>query len=465
MSKKLFSIAFISYVIFSSQAIAEPYIPIFKKGVYVTKHGLECVFDKSFKADYGKVDLCNANASVDVRFEIAQMRSVFNNANGESTENKKYVSFIVGDNSGAGIHVSDRVVQEHTRFTSWTERDDFIGGFAREYGISVEPIAGYTPSIYKQFPLNENKNYQHRDTTGFTIGINGSIKADIGEFGPKFSPEVSGSYTYTNKKTIVYNTSDYKIVNLTNHAKFEVKYVYDVNLCNSTLGGRGLYDCSWKDVLWGSSFVHDLKKINPVAYANFHPKMELIYEAPADEIGTTHFEITVFVAPQIIYGNVSYDGFSQKASAELVNTHHYLIKANVVIDWGHPLFEPEAHVYLQTLESNDKCLTVKNEEVLLSQCNGNWDQTWGLDNYQRYKSRSGHDLCLSVQDDKSLAIEQCSFAMNQKWYWEGEQLLSRFIDGSGEQYGLNASSGRLNVVPVNGEKALTRFMPALAKID
>ena len=52
MSKILFSVAFVSYVIFSSQAIAEPYIPIFKKGVYVTKHGLECVFDKSFICKY-----------------------------------------------------------------------------------------------------------------------------------------------------------------------------------------------------------------------------------------------------------------------------------------------------------------------------------------------------------------------------------------------------------------------------
>ena len=56
MSKLFFLCGFISYsFFFLSQAFAEPYIPIFKKGLYVTKHGLECVFDKSFKADYGKV--------------------------------------------------------------------------------------------------------------------------------------------------------------------------------------------------------------------------------------------------------------------------------------------------------------------------------------------------------------------------------------------------------------------------
>ena len=449
----------------SFKSISTPYIPIFKKGVYITKHGMQCIFEKNHDLDFGTIDLCGGEASVDVRFDIAQMRSIFNNANGESTENKKYVSFIVGENSGAGIHISNQVTQEHTRFASWTERDDFIGGFSREYGIKIEPISGYVPSIYRHFPLNENKNYQHRDTKGFTIGVNGSLKADIGAQGPKLAPEISGSYSYTNNKTIVYDTSDYKIVNSTNQSTFQVNYIYDVNLCNSSFAGNGLYDCSWKDFLWGKSFVHDKSKINPLAYANFHPKMELIYEAPVEETGKTIFQITVSAAPEIIYGAVRYDGLHQRAYSSQVYTQHYLISANIVIDWGHPLFEPEAHVYLQSLEDNDKCLSVSQRKITLSACNGNWEQTWGLDSYQRYKSRSGHNLCLAVNDDKSITVEQCTFAMNQKWYWQEEYLISRLVGANDHQYALNLFQGQLSVAPIKDDEHTSRFMPALANIN
>ncbi|WP_256493333.1 RICIN domain-containing protein [Endozoicomonas sp. SCSIO W0465] len=96
------------------------------------------------------------------------------------------------------------------------------------------------------------------------------------------------------------------------------------------------------------------------------------------------------------------------------------------------MFEPEAHVKLRSLYADNLCLTNQNGRIIGKACvPNNRHQTWGLDAKERYKSRSGNNQCLGIDDNNGLYVDTCNENLSQKWYWEDEKLVSRKIDDHG----------------------------------
>jgi hemolysin len=437
----------ITLTLLASNAIAEKYVPIIQTGIILTRSAINCNLALDYDNTTGQYDFCEGQGSVDIRFNLTQMRSVQSASSTGVTENKKYAHFTIdSDKPGAGFHVSNNLKQDHSWFQSWSHRYDYLGGFSDDYQIKITPTSGFIPTMLKNLPNNENRNYQHQDTDGFSIGVSGTAGASVGAEGPTGSAEVSASYTYTKSRTLIFDTKDYKIVNRSSGANFDVTFEYDVTLCNSGNGGSGVYGCSWTDVLWGGGWVYDKSKITPIAYANFKPNGEALYEASVDQQGSTLFKLEANFKPQVVYGKVVPSPLYQVASGVGQSWINYDFGIYVDIDWAHPLFEPEAHVVLQSLDNNDTCVTAQGVDVKSNACNSSWSQIWGLDTDSRYRSRSGLDRCMTVKNDLSVLVESCNQSLNQKWFWENEHLISRFQDGNNTKYVLN--------IPTNGQ-ALT----------
>lgn len=454
--------------IISSNALADQYVPIVEKGVFVTRSGIKCNFSKDFDETTGSVDFCDGNGSVDIRFNLSQMRSVQSSSSGKFTENKKYFQITIdNDKPGAGFHLTNDLKQGYSWWQSWAHRYDYLGGFSKDYVIGIEPIRGYVPKMLRSIPDNENKNYQHRDTSGFSIGVSGKAGADIGSQGPKVSAEVGASYSYTKSRTLVFDTKDYKIVNRSSGSKYDVAFEFDREICNTSnsQSTTSVFSCLWQDLLWGHGWTFDAAKINPIAYANFKPNGEVLYEAPVEQIGSTTFRLKVGFSPMVVYGKVLPSTIYQVGSYDGSKWKNHTFYQDIVVDWGHPSFEAEAHVAIQSLDSNNLCLAAdsSNSNVTPTECQeGNWQQIWGLDKDGRYHSRAISGSCLQVNSDNTLSINQCSQSLNQKWYWNDETLMSRYVDGSEVNYALNMEDNSVTIKPATQKP--TRLINRLADV-
>lgn len=458
----------LSLLAVSVNAFAEDYVPIVEKVYYITSSKLTCNLYQS--ADFEtKRDWCDAGASVDIRVNVTQMRSVQSSTSQGFTADAKIVRFTVGANKpGTGFHLVDDLQQGHSWFQSWANRRTYIGPFASSYDLWVKPVSGYIPKKVSDFPQNENKNYQHRDTHGYSIGINGSVGAEIGKDGPKASAEVSGSFSYKNEKTLVFDTKDYRVNNRSSLSDFQVSFERELDECDELR--RQELGCYFTSAYWGSGWVFDKSKFNPISYANFKPNFDVVYEAPVSQADTTDFEIGAKFVAKARYGEVLPSAFFSAYGPKAWASNGWSIPRRVRIDWSHPLFEAEAHVTLQSLSNNDLCLDVygsKTEEgspVNGWSCHGNWDQIWGLDNNERYRSRIAPDRCLTVSSNRTLTVQSCSSNLAQKWFWEGDKLISRYVDGTTQRYVLNILDGRNVGVSPEAEATQARWKPTLQQI-
>ena len=467
--RKFFPSILILFLSSMKMAVATEYVPVIEKAIYITKSGIRCnLYDSHEFASFR--DWCHASGSIDVRVNVAQMRSVKSFTSYGVTPDAKFVRFTVeAGQEGTGIHLVDDMVQGHSWFQSWANRRTYMGPFVNNYDLWVNPVSGYMPNKVGDSPKKENKKYQHRDTIGYSIGINGSLGAEVGKDGPKLKADVSASFSYKNEKTLVFDTHDYRVNNRSSSGKFEVSFEREFSDCESMR--RRELACYFTTPLWGSGWVFDRKKFNPISYANFKPNFDVLYEAPVDELGTTEFDIGVRMTYKMLYGLVvpsslySVYGPSDFSWGYAVASHRFRV------DWSHPLFEPEAHVSIQSLDHNNLCLgTFENDstagfKVRGAKCRGGWNQTWGLDNQERYRSRSAPDRCLTVLANKNLAVRPCKMNLSQKWYWEGERLFSRYVDDTGSRYVLTIVKDRkLGVAPESNAKG-ERWKPSLQQID
>ncbi len=460
------SIFTLSLIAASTNVLAEKYVPIVSTPVYLESSKLTC---RQWKTPDSKeiTDWCDASASVHVRVNVEQMRSIASvNQAGKTTPDAKMVRFIVDeDTGGTGIHLVDELKQGNYWFESWAHRYTYIGPFVDSYDLWVKPVNGYKPNKIKDFPRNENKNYEHREAHGVSIGVNGTAGSEVGGDGPKSSSQVGGSFSISNEKTLVFNTKEYEIVNKSSLSNFEVSFKRALTSCEEMY--RETLSCAFWDALWGSGFVFDKRKFSPIAYANFKPNYEVVYEAPVSQKGRTDFELGIRFNFKVRFGSVLpspiwavYSPYGEGVGSSSV------IKQKVRIDWDHPLFSPEAHVSLQSLSTNNLCLDVNsnNKDVSGAKCLGGWDQIWGLDKKERYHSRSAPDRCLAVMPDKTVAVDDCNNSLAQKWVWQNGQLTSRYADGTNNSYVLNIIEGdKIGVIAA--EKAdKSKWKPILHKI-
>lgn len=100
------------------QVGAQEYVPIVEKPIYITSSKIKCVLHTS--GDFNATrDWCNASASIDVRVNVAQMRSVQSATSDGFTPDAKIVRFTVdADKPGTGIHLVNELQQDHSWFQS-----------------------------------------------------------------------------------------------------------------------------------------------------------------------------------------------------------------------------------------------------------------------------------------------------------------------------------------------------------
>ncbi|MEZ8311823.1 leukocidin family pore-forming toxin [Vibrio splendidus] len=467
---KIFTLSLLSI---SVNAFAEDYVPIVEQPYYLVRTGLTCTMhtDEEFTSQR---DYCNGGATIDVRVVVSLMRSIQTSTSEGFTPDAKIARFSVSSgSSGTGFHLVDNIQQDHTWFGSWADRRTFIGPFASSYELWVKPTSGYTPKKISDFPNNENKNYQHRDTTGFSIGVDGKVGAEVGDKGPTIKGELSASFSYKAEKTLVFDTKDYRIRNYSSLSDFNIAFEREFSACEE-LRREELGGCYFTSAHWGSGWVFDKSKFNPISYANFKPNYDVVYEAPVSQTGTTDFEIGAKFVSRVRFGTVLPSPLFSVYGPDGSSYNTRMTKQTVRIDWSHPLFEAESHVSLQSLSNNNLCLDVYGYEKAVGSkvsgytCTGNWNQNWGLDDKMRYRSRVAPDRCLTVGEDKQLTIESCGYSLNQKWFWEGEgdeqKLISRYVDDTNQRYVLNIVEG--NTVGVTPEEQATKayWKPILQKI-
>ncbi|MFH4324639.1 hypothetical protein WAJ71_19040, partial [Acinetobacter baumannii] len=130
------------------------YVPIVEKPIYITSSKIKCVLHTS--GDFNATrDWCNAGASIDVRVNVAQMRSVQSATSDGFTPDAKIVRFTVdADKPGTGSHLVNELQQDHSWFQSWANRRTYIGPFASSYDLWVKPVSGYTPKKAHDLPQN-----------------------------------------------------------------------------------------------------------------------------------------------------------------------------------------------------------------------------------------------------------------------------------------------------------------------
>ena len=409
-----------------------PYIPEKNFNLKLTRRNIRCNLHDS-KDFNGTMDYCQGDASIDVNVNVSMIRSVVAPKPDHSgnTRNVKLVRFSVSDgNTGAGIHLRDRLLQENAWKQSNIHRHTRLGPFAHSYSMSVEPVSGVQPTIMSGLPGNENPEYNHQQVSTVSIGVNGKVGAELSAEGPKGSAEVGASFGLSMSRSLSWDTKEYRIRNSSSQNNFSVTWERSLDECQLLLRNElGCYFTA--GIAWGGK-MWDENKINPIAYSNFVPNMDVVYEVSPEQNGTTKFLVTAATNIKAQFGYVGWDflfGWYQPAGASSLTQS---TQAFVTVDWSHPIFEPEAHVKLRSLYADNLCLTNQNGRIIGKACvPNNRHQTWGLDAKERYKSRSGNNQCLGIDDNNGLYVDTCNENLSQKWYWEDEKLVSRKIDDHG----------------------------------
>jgi len=457
----------VSAALFGASSVqAASYIPIVDKTIYVTKTNMTCSLHENNDFNSQK-DYCAAGASIDVRLNMSQMRSITGvTPQGNATQDKKIVRFSVTESDGGtGIHLVDNVTQDHSWRQSNANRKTRLGPYVSKYYMSIKPTSGTTPNKVKDFPPNKNVNYQNRDTVGFDIGINGTAGAGVDATGPKADGSIGASYTYSQSKTLVYDTHDFSIVNRSSGSDFDLSFEFGIDSCGLLSQGSG---CSFTDPHWSDAWVFNKSKINPIAYANFKPNFDVIYEVSPNTTSSSTFEIKLGFEPRVsfgrVYPNIAWSHYKPNGSSY---STHLNTSVQVSVDWNHPLFQPEAHVVLQSLNHNNLCLdAISGSNITTYACVKDWYETFGLDTQDRYKSRTGNnDKCLTAKSNQTLALENCGNSLSQQWEWSGNKLYSRYTDGSSTKYVLALDSNNNPVMQPDSEATKSDWQPRLKQVE
>ncbi|WP_224241714.1 leukocidin family pore-forming toxin [Hyalangium gracile] len=449
----------------SKLTAGERYQPIYTYTVGSHRTNFSCWLHKGLNGltwNGNTVDACNGQGSVNLIYTVDMIRSVPGAAGNVISEDAKYLRISINKNTGgAGWHLANNLTQEHTWFESWAHRDDWTGPFANKYSFSIDPQGDTGVEIYGHLPSQTNPQQTINTSSSVNVGISVGGNAEVNTEGPKVGGQIGAQGSITNSREISYTTNEYTVENHTGGrtARWVWDRKYDAYHCDWLSRRFGL-ECFFYGAYWDGYFVFRGDAFSPISYANFVPSFAAIYRAPPTRTGVTNFRLDSTVEVMALAGKVAPTAF-MSAYAEVGRTWNTVTTSTQLsVDWGHPFFEPEANVRLQSLDANDECLDVlgfsqaDGAPVVGYDCHGRNNQLWGLNAQEQYRSRVAPDRCLTVEPNLTLSVRSCTNGLNQKWYWNtAEQaLMSRYADGTGTRYRL-AFTGRLNtakVAPVAG---------------
>ncbi len=424
-----------------------PYFPGKRLNIKLSRQDISCSYDSNSKTN--RKDFCGGNASIDLIVNVTMMRSV-EAPNTEATGNTpdaKFVRFSVSEDNGtgSGIHLRDQLIQEDTWRLSNIDRHIRFGPYAQSYSFAIEPRnSGKTVSkIQFSQPGSEKSHCHTEEYSSLTLGINGMVTEVNGE-GPKVPGKAAGTTGIVDRRKLSWNTQEYEISNKSTADKLNIIWERATDDCQDFVGGQ----CRTSRPVTYPGPVFDKTMFSPMAYDQFVPNLDVVYQAAPQASGKTTFHIATGFVARVRYARVTpnpYFGVFEESGSDTVSQQEGL---DITVDWDHPLFEPEANVKLRALNAFDLCLQGRHGAVRGVRCNNaDLGQLWGFDSKERYRSRGKRNQCLEVKEDGSLRVAGCNDNPNQKWYWEKIQLISRFSNSDERWFLVCDDQSQIKVVP------------------
>ncbi len=391
-------------------------------------------------------DACDGKASVSLFYNIDFVRSVpFNGGGDSNADNAKYVRITLnpgdGDSGGgsasggAGWHLVDKPTHKHTWFESWANRITWFGPIAMKYGVEVIPNDNDV-RLYHSTPNNKPKESDIREITGITIGVEAGGKVEVGDKGPTVGVDAKGSFSYNSQRWVAYKAYEYTVENQSRAGSQDrAKWVWDRKFDDESKNWRTHDTCA----LWCSDWFFKDSAFTAASYANYKPGFSATFRVAADRQGQSRFTINNRIYVGALGGRVQYAGFFQGYTPWSFYGTEYTLPKVFTVNWDAPVFEPEINVSIEAYKYDSAsgiCLDVAGNStdegaaVVGYDCHYANNQLWGLDQYQRYKSRVAADRCLTAEDDGTLTVRSCSAAANQKWRWDDDSLKSELGDKS-----------------------------------
>ncbi|EKO3910731.1 leukocidin family pore-forming toxin [Vibrio fluvialis] len=425
----------------------------------------ECTFDNSWlwKSDKGRRSFCH-DANISLIYRVNLERSLQYGIVGSATPDAKIVRISLDDDStGAGIHLNDQLsyrqfgadyVTLDAYFREWS-----TDAIAQDYRFAFN-ASNNKAQVLKTFPAsNVNANFERKEVSGFELGVSGGVEAD--SKGPKGKLEARASYSQS--RWLTFNTQDYRIERSTKNAQnISFSWARQQYATAESLLNRST------DALWVNTYPVDVNRINPIGYASFVPKMDVIYKASPSESGSTEFVIDSSVNIRPLYNGAykhyyvvgahqSYHGFEDTPRRRVTKS------ASFTVDWDHPVFTGGRPVNLQLASFNDRCVTVQADGTLTaSTCdNQTASQSFIYDQLGRYVSALDTKRCL---DGNALdALQACNQSLSQRWEWkEGSDELTNVY--SGETLGHDTATGALGLYASASESVSLRTITAYTDV-
>ncbi|MEZ8578214.1 leukocidin family pore-forming toxin, partial [Vibrio splendidus] len=265
----------------------------------------------------------------------------------------------------------------------------------------------------------------------------------------KTSPKISlnANASWTESKWLSYKTFDYAVTKSSKSPQ-HVSFKWSREQYNSPHAIQK--DESPYGVTVRKNYFGRLHLINPIGYANFTPKMEVIYYSEPETTGTTDISISSSV------GITGYRYYSEIPSWEVLryyypNEKDFKIKnvkkdIKFTVDWDNPVFIGGKPVNLQLGKFNNKCVSVnKNLSVNSDTCNiSELKQSFIFDTLNRYQSTSQPGMCLDASNIKK--VSPCSLKRTQRWKWidDKDELENSF---TGSSLGYTVNEGEIKLIP------------------
>ncbi|MCW8331413.1 leukocidin family pore-forming toxin [Photobacterium sp. SDRW27] len=392
-------------------------------------------------------DMCN-DAHISLIYKVNLQRSLPYGTMGSATPDAKIVRIGIDDSStGAGIHLNSAVEKRllAMRGIPWPEGGDeaelVTTAIARNYDFNFN-ASNDKANILRTVPAsNLNANYSHKEVSTFNFGISGGV--EVNKDGPKAKLDANASWSES--KWLSFDTRDYRVERSTNSPKHvEFKWAREQYPTAESIKKTTIHGYTAGLVLPAYT-----SRVNPISYASFTPKMEVIYQAAPTATGTTTLTIdsAVDITGFRYYTNVT--GFFGVRTYYSKDSDNQVKRVNknvsFVVDWDHPVFTGGRPVNLQLASFNNKCISADYQQNLTAQeCNeDDFQQAFIYNSMGQYVSAQNTELCLDGEQLDQL--QTCGSNLTQRWQWkEGtNKLQNLFTD---EYLGHNKTTGELSLI-------------------
>jgi hemolysin len=430
----------------SQQAAADASLPhvAFYLNVNRPISNAECTFPRSIRWDKGNKVFCDS-ANISLVYRVNLMRSLQFGATGAATPDAKIVRISLDEQSaGAGIQLNNELSWSgNSGFPLWGWVMDWAtDAIAQDYRFTIA-ASNTKASVLKSLPTNLNSKYEHREISGFEVGVSGG--GEVNKDGPKV--KLDASTKFSQQRQLAYNTQDYRVERSGNSQKVSFSWVREQyataeSLLSSQTAG-----------VWDMKSPVDHSRIKPLSYKGFVPNLDVIYKAKPDEIGTTVFNIDSSVNIRPIYtgafvGTWSLVSVDYRGLEETDKRRRVTASERFTVDWNHPVFTGGRPVNLQLGGVDNSCLSTDAQQgVSAVTCSEtSTDQSFIYDQYGRYVSARDTDYCLDANNLGQL--QRCSLSLGQRWEWKpgSDQLSNEYAS---QLLGHNKQTGALALYDKN----------------